>query len=96
MWRFSGVLRRCVANALPGASIDTSLLNRFDGYGVGGTNFTDSRDQGFLVVALDSYTGKVVSHTKHVDQVPALLPVPESVLRNAALARTERGSTAPL
>ena len=64
--------------------------------GLKGTSFIeDSRDQGYLVVALDSHTGKVVSQTQHEDQVPARLPVPESVLRDAALARTERGSTAP-
>jgi len=84
MWRFSAVVRRCVAGALPGASIDTSLLNRFDGYGPEGAKSTaDSRSQGFLVVALDSYTGKVVSQTKRKDQVLAHMPVPESVLRGA-------------
>ena len=84
MWGFTAVVRRCVAGALPGASIDTSLLNRFDGHGVGGTNVTeDSRSQGFLVVALDSYTGKVVSQTKHEDQLRDFLPVPESVLGDA-------------
>ena len=86
MWCFSAVVRRCVAGALPGASIDTSLLNRFDGYGPGGTNSTeDSRSQGFLVVALDSHTGKVVSHTKHEDQALEYLPAPESVLRGAKI-----------
>ena len=84
MWRFSAVVRRCVAGALPGASIDTSLLHRLEGDEPGGTSFIeDSRDQGFLVVALDSHTGKVVSQTQHEDQVPARLPVPESVLRDA-------------
>ena len=31
MWTFSGVVRRCVAEALPGATVDASLLNRFEG-----------------------------------------------------------------
>jgi hypothetical protein len=73
MWRFSGVVRRCVAEALPGARIDTSLLNRFNG--VERESFTmDNKfrcfrqGQAYRVVVLDSHTGNVeMQSTDHSD-----------------------------
>lgn len=57
--------------ALPGASIDTSLLNRFDG--IEREDLTPKNrlrcireGQGFRVVALDSHTGKVETQTTDV------------------------------
>ena len=68
MWSFSAVVRRCVAEALPGASIDTSLLNRCEGLALEDRTVMDlvrvgCQGQFFQVVALDSHTGKVETQT---------------------------------
>ena len=91
LWCFSGVMRRWAAEALPGALIDVSLLNRFDGadwsesvQNKAGHWEAPDRDQLmrqgqlFQVVALDSYTGNIVTQTKDEE-----LPVPQSVLDDA-------------
>ncbi|KAJ1495337.1 hypothetical protein T484DRAFT_1763059 [Baffinella frigidus] len=88
MWRFSGVVRRCVAEALPGASIDVSLLNRFDGVDVVTLEMEAQccyQGQRFQVVALDSHTGNVVTQTKYThDCVHGKVgPVSESVVLSA-------------
>ena len=56
-------LLRSVKDALPGASIDTSLLNRFAG--VRDVDVRRTSGQNFHVVALDSHTGKVVTHSRY-------------------------------
>ena len=68
MWSFAAVVRRCVSEALPGAPIDSSLLNRCDG--VDNASFTWAKrwrlfrqGQVFRVVALDSHTGIVETQT---------------------------------
>jgi hypothetical protein len=98
---FSGVVRKWVDEALSGAAIDVSLLNRFEGYDYG-PNSPDSGEeelrcklkcwlegQFFGVVALDSHTGMVVSQTKYFpDRVQNQIgPVPRSVLDEADRAR---------
>ena len=88
--RYSDLVRRCVAEALPGASVDTSLLHRFEGGDACDWFEVEHaccvQGQRFQVVVLDSHTGKVVTQTKYTDECVEgkIGPVPESVLRNAA------------
>jgi len=89
MWRFSAVVRRCVSEALPGAAIDASLLNRFEGK-AGMPEEVEEHEccvqgQRFQVVALDSLTGKIVTQTKYTEERVRgkVGPVPESVLRDS-------------
>ena len=83
---FSGVVRKWVAEVLPGAAIDGSLLNRFEGFAWGQEDQALLQDQRFGVVALDSRTGKIVTHTKYAhDSVRHKCgPIPQSVLDEAA------------
>ena len=98
---FSGVVRKWVGEALSGAAVDVSLLNRFEGFDYG-PNSPDTEEeelrckiecwlqgQFFGVVALDSHTGMVVSQTKYFpDRVQHQIgPVPRSVLEDADRAR---------
>ena len=90
---FSAVVRKCVAEALPGAAIDTSLLNRFEGAGAADGGEADMKchveGQLFQVVALDSHTGSVVTHTKFTAG-EVWPPVPKSV-RSHVLDESVRG-----
>ncbi|KAJ1474631.1 hypothetical protein T484DRAFT_1970166 [Baffinella frigidus] len=79
MWSFSAVVRRCVAEALPGASIDESRLNHCEGvewreYTAKNQLRCTLQGQTFRVVALDSHTGEVETQTTDVtDCVPGSL-----------------------
>ena len=69
---FSDVVQMWATEVLPGAAIDISLMNRF----AGAEKAEDydrccSEGQVFQVVALDSHTGKVVTHSNN--QVPMLV-----------------------
>jgi len=87
--RYSDLVRRCVAEALPGASVDTSLLHRFEGGDACDWFEVEHaccvQGQRFQVVALDSHTGNVVTQTQYTDDCVQgkIGPVPESLLRNA-------------
>ena len=90
LWCFSGVVRTWAAEALPGAVVDVELLNRFEGLEVGPSDPKDAKrcllqGQYFGVVALDTHTGKIVTHTKYFDRPQHKLgPVPQSVLDDNA------------
>ncbi|KAJ1483697.1 hypothetical protein T484DRAFT_2021386 [Baffinella frigidus] len=92
MWRFSAVVRRCVEEALPGAVIDTSLLNRVDG--LAREEYTPKnrlrcvrQGQAARVVVLDSHTGRVETQTSDVADLRCVekyvspgVMLPESVM----------------
>jgi len=91
MWHFSAVVRRCVEEALPGASIDTSRLNVFDGLEFDQcttrNKFRCTRQgQAFRVVVLLSNTGRIETQTTDETDLTAEFgptgpQVPISVLR---------------
>ena len=73
---FSSVVLKCVNDALPGAKIDTSRLNRFNGVGwEDRTAFSKvtkmAQGESYTVAALDTYTGRIHLQTSSpTDMLP--------------------------